>query len=459
MQTTRTLALLALAATGLVSHVPESGAQPPVHHVQRIERLAQHSDRVRDGILQMKRAARLERLRQTERALIRRWIEHRVGRSVAQRRAAARRAFIVTRDGSWVVRGEILALGLDPQKLAAARARGLTVLRRRPLEALGLDLVVLGVPRNRDTIKELRNLRTAIPGARFELNHVFDPSGADSMANKPEADVLDAPMPWSDLPPLANGSLGLVDLGVDPTHPALRNTRIELRSFTGEKEPSPSAHGTAVASLLVGAEGRFAGAAQGAHLLAADVFGDADTGGSAEMILEALDWLAKEQVPVIAMPLVGPPNLLLEASLAALHRRGVLVVAPVGNGGPTRPVAYPAAYADVIAVTATDAGGKVFIAAQRGPEVMFSAVGVRLPAAADPERLKPVEGTSFAVPEVAARLLRALPAPEPTAAERALSALERTAVDLGAPGHDPVYGYGWVSFGGRSRQAQKMSNP
>ena len=459
MRMSRFLVLFAIVATGALPIAARVQAQPPVHKAQHLESLSQRSDRLRTRLEQMKRAARLERLRQAERAQIRRWIEQRVGRSIAKRRAAARRAFIVTRDGAWVVRGEILALGLDAKGLAAARKLGLTVLRRHPLKTLGLELVTLKVPRNRDTLDTLDALRARLPAAHLELNHLFDPSGTDSERDAEGMVPSPASLPWADLPPLEKGALGLVDLGVDPTHPALKEARIEVRNFTGEKRSSPSAHGTAVASLLVGAADDFAGAARGAHLYAADVFGDADTGGSTEMILAALEWLAQERVPVIAMPLVGPPNLLLELSLARLAERGVLVVSPVGNEGPTHPVAYPAAYASVVAVTATDAEGKVFIGAQRGPEVMFSAVGVHLPAAADPGRLKPVAGTSFAVPEVAARLLRALPAPEPTAATAAVAALEDAAIDLGTPGHDPVYGYGWVSFGGYEQHAQRMSKP
>ncbi len=458
MRVSRLLALFAVATIGGLP-IAAAQAQPPLHKAQRLERLSQRSDRLRTRLEQMKRAARLERLRQADRAQIRRWIERRVGRSVARRRAAARRAFIVTRDGSWVVRGEILAIGLDAEGLAAARKLGLTVLRRHPLKTLGLDLVTLKVPRNRDTIDTLETLRAQLPAVRLELNHMFDPSGSEAGRNEQKTAPSPAPLPWDDLPPLETGAIGLVDLGVDPGHPALESAAIDIRSFTGEKRSSPSAHGTAVASLLVGATDEFVGAARGAHLYAADVFGDADTGGSAEMILAALEWLAQERVPVIAMPLVGPPNLLLEMSLARLAERGVLVVAPVGNAGPTRPVAYPAAYPSVVAVTATDAEGKVFIGAQRGPEVMFSAVGVNLPAAADPDHLEPVAGTSFAVPEVAARLLRGLPVPEPTAATAAVAALEHAAIDLGVPGHDPVYGYGWVSFGGYERHAQRMSKP
>ena len=55
-----------------------------------------------------------------------------------------------------------------------------------------------------------------------------------------------------------------------------------------------------------------------------------------------------------------------------------------------------------------------------------------------------VRGTSFASPIVAGLLAAQMNEPDKAAAERAVADLARRAVDLGAPGPDPVYGYGLV---------------
>jgi hypothetical protein len=55
-----------------------------------------------------------------------------------------------------------------------------------------------------------------------------------------------------------------------------------------------------------------------------------------------------------------------------------------------------------------------------------------------------VTGTSFAAPSVAIRLASTLKGPDPAAARAAITALEREARDLGAPGRDPVFGAGLI---------------
>lgn len=406
-----------------------------------------------DGHLRLAQTqlTRLEQLQRLQRLTVRRRMtQYRTSQRISERRAAARQRFAYSRDGGIIMRGEIVAISPDQPTLKTIRALGFKVGRTVHLKKLALELVVLHSPGKLDTTEALDQLRAAAPEATFELNHLFNPAGdirlADASNAADGAETAEyAAMPWPDLEPKQGMRLGLVDLGVDTSHPALRGAEIKTAIFTGEKQASPSAHGTAVASLLVGQAPGFHGAARGAALFAADVFGDAETGGSALAIVEALAWLAEEETPVIAMPLVGPPNRILELTLSRLQAQGILVIAPVGNEGPAQPVAYPAAYPGVVAVTATDWQGRVFIAANRGDQVMFSAVGVDIRAAADPEHLVAVSGTSYAVPEVAARLLLQTTAPDPLVREEALERLQSVATDLGEPGRDDIYGFGLVS--------------
>jgi subtilisin family serine protease len=128
----------------------------------------------------------------------------------------------------------------------------------------------------------------------------------------------------------------------------------------------------------------------------------------------------------------------LAANTEAAVARGVLLVAAVGNSGPNAPVAYPAAYPSVVAATAVDASDRVFLFANRGPQVAFAALGVDVEAAAEGDAYTSVSGTSFAAPRVAAALA-ALRAADPKAA---IETLARRVRDLGAPGRDVVYGFG-----------------
>src|SRR5205814_423962 len=89
--------------------------------------------------------------------------------------------------------------------------------------------------------------------------------------------------------PVRPGIVAMIDGGV-ASHPSLGRASIEQSGFAGA--PKPTGHGTAVASLLVGSQGSFRGAATGARLLVADVYGGNRAAGSATSIVRALSWLS-----------------------------------------------------------------------------------------------------------------------------------------------------------------------
>ena len=162
------------------------------------------------------------------------------------------------------------------------------------------------------------------------------------------------------------------------------------------------------------------------------------------MLAVALDWMAREQVPVVNISLVGAKSILLTGLVRAMTAHGYLLVAAVGNDGPTAPPLFPAAYPDVVGVTGVDAKHKVLPEACRGEQVDFAAAGADLEAAAVGGGYDEVRGTSFATPIVAACWQARYPAPDPASAKLALAALESTAIDLGNNGIDPTYGKGLV---------------
>ncbi|WP_351125486.1 S8 family serine peptidase, partial [Shewanella sp. T24-MNA-CIBAN-0130] len=61
-------------------------------------------------------------------------------------------------------------------------------------------------------------------------------------------------------------------------------------------------------------------------------------------IVEALNWLVSNKIPVINMSLTGPNNAILEASITAAIKQNVLIVAAAGNQGPASQPLYPGAY-------------------------------------------------------------------------------------------------------------------
>ncbi|MCF8505967.1 MAG: S8 family serine peptidase [Caulobacter sp.] len=341
-------------------------------------------------------------------------------------------------DGAPVVRGEVLAIAPSVASLARATAAGFVVLRDAAIEGTDVRLVTLAIPRGLDARQAIRRLRKADPDGAYDYNHIYSASGEVGAASVPgRSGPRTAPSGGR------GGRVGLVDTGVDTGHPALAGARIEQRGFA-PGGVRPGVHGAAVASLLVGRAGPFRGAAPGATLLVADIYGDGPTGGSADAIVRALGWLAQSDVRVINVSLVGPPNAALRAVISSLTARGVLIVAAVGNDGPAAPPLYPASYPGVIAVTGVDGRDRVLPEAGRALHLDFAAPGADMAAAGPGGRFVTVRGTSFAAPIVTGRLAMLRTGDGVSGARAAVEALTRDARDLGPRGADRSYGRGLV---------------
>lgn len=351
--------------------------------------------------------------------------------------------------GEPMVRGELLLSSPPAALVTAARAEGFSVVRERTLEGLDLQIVTLRAPAGWDTPRALRRLRELDPQVVVDFNHLYLESG-DIAGPPPARSASTSAVPA----PAANGrfKVGLIDGGVETSHPALRGASIHAWGCGSTK--IPSAHGTAIASLLVGRAEHFRSAAPQATLYAADVYCNDPIGGSIEAVAAALGWLLSEQVSVVNISLVGPANRTLEMVVKKASSKGMLLVAAVGNDGPASPPLYPAAYADVVAVTAIDARGVVIPEACRGPHVAFAAPGSEMAVATiGPAAYTTARGTSFAAPIVAGLLAASMP----SAANVAVMSLARSAIDAGAPGRDAIYGYGIVGRDLRTEPALVMA--
>jgi len=306
--------------------------------------------------------------------------------------------------GNPVRRGELVAVDPDPASLAAARAAGFPVVRAEADPELGLTTVVLGTPARMGAREALKRLRAVAPGLAADYNHIFEPAGgalaasSAALASSTGASAL---------------RIAMIDGGV-ANHPSFAGAAIEQRAFAGRAKST--GHGTAVASLLIGQDGRFRGAMPGAQLFVADVYGGDQAAGSADAVVRALAWAASKRPSVINISLVGPSNLLLERAIAALARRGIPIVAAVGNDGPAAPPQFPASFAGVVGATGVDSKDRALSEAGRSPSLAFAAPGADMAAALPGKGYARVRGTSFAAPLVAARLA-ATGSPDRLAAE------------------------------------------
>jgi hypothetical protein len=355
---------------------------------------------------------------------------------------------------------ELLATGLDEQTLASLKKAGYRVVRREALDDAGKTLVKLRVPRRMSLEQARRHIASIAPRSTTDFNHYYRPES--------DAEVQDSPcdgrgcfafelIGWPQVQDTDCGDgvrIGLIDTAINAEHPALKDHHLDVIRLDHDTALPVSGrqHGTAIASLLLGSpESRAPGVLPGSEVVAVDAFHRAaahDTRADAFDLVRALDILAERDVQAINMSLSGPPNELLEQAIARLHARKIVLVAAAGNKGPYGKPLYPAAYGDVIAVTAIDRSKAVYRHANHGDYIDFAAPGVDVWAAASVSGARRKTGTSFAAPFVTAvAAVIAAQKPEKSPAE-IQQAMASAAEDLGKPGRDSVFGWGLVNARG-----------
>lgn len=349
----------------------------------------------------------------------------RVAQDLVGRPASALRLLGHDDRGALIIRDQVLAVSPTESGLATARRLGFEILQQDQLDALGLSSAVLKTPADMNPAQALQTLRNADPGGSYDFAHIYNPTGDSAIANAATAPIATTS---------ASVRIGMIDGPVEKRHPALSGAEITSARFAGKSDPPGSAHGTAIASLLVGKDGDFSGYLPGARLFAADVYGGDGNGGSASDIARALNWMAANRIAVTNISLAGPSNALLEAAVKAFVQKGFVLVAAVGNDGPAAPPNYPAAYPGVIAVTSVDANGHIQIDANQGAR--YAAIGVNVRAAALPRGYANLTGTSYATPAVAAHLAAMMDGPDPAKLEEAAGKLAISATKLEAGGKE-----------------------
>ena len=173
--------------------------------------------------------------------------------------------------------------------------------------------------------------------------------------------------------------------------------------------------------------------------------------GSVADVAEGIRFAADNGAQVINLSLGGNiKSRILEDAVIHAHKKGVTIVAAAGNSG--RSVGWPAAYEDVIAVSATDANDRIAWFSSRGPEIAIGApgVGVTQQTVCNGGRDKcelfgTFNGTSMASPHVAgaAAMLVGLGVTEPSAVRAALAGNARAPKEADSK----LYGAGILDAG------------
>ncbi len=248
--------------------------------------------------------------------------------------------------------------------------------------------------------------------------------------------------------------IGIIDSGVDRNNQNLQQAHIVAGYDYLQQSSSVTDdvyHGTKVTQIIAG-DGKTGplGIAPGAEIVPLRCFSVTES-ATVKLLAQVIEKAVDDyHCDVINMSWgVRNDSTPLHNAIQYAADRGVLLVAASGNVSSQfsqGTVLYPAAYEEVIGVSAIDASLKACSFSQNTEAVFVCAPGYALPFCDAGGKETMDSGTSYSSPCVAgaAAVLRQL-APEMKTEE--LSALLRErAVDLGTAGYDKAYGYGFVQI-------------
>ncbi|NJD05333.1 MAG: hypothetical protein FIA97_02405 [Methylococcaceae bacterium] len=326
----------------------------------------------------------------------------------------------------------------------------------------------LSVTASADVIRELAS-RSDVESITSDTVDIVPTAGPP----EPNLTAIGAPDVWN----LGFTGQGVVvanlDSGVDNSHPDLvgrwrGGSNSWYDPYAQHTTPyDASGHGTWTMGLMVGGDavGTSIGVAPGARWIAAKIFKDNGT-ATATGIHQAFQWLldpdgnpATADAPDVVNNSwsYGSPgcNLAFQSDLQALVSAGIVPVFAAGNYGPGPGSSVsPANYPEALSVGAVDNADQLYAYSSVGP----SACGAsRFPTVVAPGvytltttlfgmYTNSAEGTSLSAPHVTGALALLLSAFPNLTADQQRQALTSSAVDLGDPGPDDIYGYGRINL-------------
>ena len=367
------------------------------------------------------------------------------------------------------VRGEILVQWRDAATAASARATitlaGLTVVQEIP----PLRVARLAVPSGEEWTY-IERLRQHPLIAYAEPNYLVYAAGSDAVQpNDPDwskqwnMSRIEAPAAWA----LSTGQPGVIvavlDTGVDTGHPDLSASLLAGYDFVNDdSDPDDDhGHGTHVMGIVAAKLNNglgVAGLAPGVSILPLKVLNEEGAGDHFH-VSQGMLYAIANGASVINLSFAGPHSETLQGGVRSAYAAGALLVAATGNNG-TNSVSYPARYAEVLAVAATDYNDRWPSYSNWGPEVDLAAPGGTSGNqvwSTWPGGYAWNYGTSMAVPHVsgAAALIRSV-APALTGDEVA-NILRQTADQVGqfayTGGRNDRLGYGRLNAHRALRQA------
>ena len=198
--------------------------------------------------------------------------------------------------------------------------------------------------------------------------------------------------------------VAILDTGIDPDHESLDVAGgyavEEAKGPYSEDWADDEGHGTHCAGTAAALDNEIGvlGTAPDVNLWAVKVL-DNRGSGSWSGIAEGIEWAADNDMEVISMSLGGGHSDTVQNAVEYAYSEGSLMVASAGNDYGD-PVNYPAAYDEVIAVSATDEDDNIADFSSTGPNVELAAPGVDVLSTYPGDDYTTMSGTSMSAPHV-----------------------------------------------------------
>jgi thermitase len=276
-----------------------------------------------------------------------------------------------------------------------------------------------------------------------------------------DADI-DAPEGWDaaglgTFPATGGVKIGIVDTGIDQAHPDLSgktaNCADSLNGLLVEGTcVDDNMHGTHVAGTISARTNNatgVAGVAPNASFAICKALRTAAGTGLTSDVANCINWTHTRGSKVISMSLGGGESVTLRNAVTNAWKGGAangsVLIAAAGNDGDAT-LNYPAAYAEVVSVAATDDNDARASFSNANPDVEIAAPGVDVLSTIPGGQYASLSGTSMATPHVAgvAGVVWSLFPGDTAAGIR--SRLTAAVDDKGAAGRDSSFGFGRVNL-------------
>ena len=255
-----------------------------------------------------------------------------------------------------------------------------------------------------------------------------------------------APAAWDTTVGSPSVIVAILDTGVDGTHPDLAPNLVPGWNTYDNNSNSADVygHGTEVAGTVAASGNNGIGVASvafGCKLMPVRI-SDTSGLGYSSTVASGLTWAADHGARVANISYEFTGDSVVDSAAQYFNSKGGVVTVSAGNYST---VLTNADDPNVLTVSATDSNDAIAPWSNTGTPIDLAAPGVSIYTTTMGGGYSPASGTSFSAPVTAGVAALVISANPSLTSAQVQQVLKQSADDLGAPGWDPVYGWGRVN--------------